>query len=151
MTRLNVEWKTDEDHSGQSRSTADLECGSAWGSPCCSSCVVQVEEVKTPPVRPRLVEQGRDRKRRRGLKLLCPAQQHMCWVSQTGWLTTRGPSQGQDSWKVTASCLAYTNSASASNTFTLWAYLRLLGDLNYTGDYHHSVQWHSVRYCTIHL
>lgn len=41
-----------------------------------------------------------------GLKLLCPAQQHMCWVSQTGWLTTRGLSQGQDSWKVTASSLA---------------------------------------------
>lgn len=105
----------------ESRLTADLDCGSAWGSPDWFSRVVQAEEVKRPPVR--------DRKRRCDVKLLCPAQQHMCWVSQKRWLTTRGLSQGQDSWKVTASFLAIQTApqqVTLSPSELTWGYYRAL-------------------------
>lgn len=45
-----------------------------------------------------------------------------CWVSWTRWLTTRGLSQGQDSWKVSAGCLAVQT---APQHLTLRAYIRL--------------------------
>lgn len=75
-----------------------------------------VEEAKTRPGWTCLTGQGTWEKM--DLKLLYCAEQHICWVSQTQWLTTWGLSQGRDSWKVSASCPCYTTSTAQPVTIS---------------------------------